>query len=162
MLTLAFYRGSGTTTDRVIRWVTRSPFSHVEMLERPPTWHGSGAWQGRAWSASSRDGGVRGKTIVFEQVRWAFLAVPWAPEGALDVVRAEVGKPYDFAGLIGSQLFNLRRQADGRWFCSELCAHALGFAAPQELSPGGLFWRVQEMTAVYQLGLTRAGEPPEE
>ena len=31
-VTLAFYRGRGDLLDRVIRWVTRSPYSHVEII----------------------------------------------------------------------------------------------------------------------------------
>lgn len=162
MLTLAFYKGSGRFDDRVIRWVTRSAFSHVEMLERPPALRVDGARFGQSWSSSGRDGGVRGKDIVFGAGRWAFLAVPWAPAGALDTLRAELGKPYDFLGLVGSQLVNLRRHRAGRWFCSEICAHALGLDAPQELSPGGLYRRANEMNRAYHLGVSHAGEPPEE
>ncbi len=162
MLTLAFYKGSGRFDDRVIRWVTRSAFSHVELLEHPPSWRGDGAWLGQSWSSSGRDGGVRGKEIVFKRDRWEFLAVPWTPADALDTLCAELGKPYDFVGLIGSQLFNLRRHRAGRWFCSELCAHALGLDTPQEFSPGGLYRRVGEMNRVYQLGMAHAGEPPED
>lgn len=162
MITLAFYTGSGRFDDRVIRWVTRSTFSHVELLQRLPTWHGDGAWIGQSWSSSGRDGGVRSKKIMFARSRWVFLAVPWAPVNTLDKIRSELGKPYDFVGLVGSQLFNLRRHRAGQWFCSELCAYALGLDAPHEFSPGGLYRRADEMNRAYQLGISRAGEPPEE
>jgi hypothetical protein len=162
MITLAFYKGTGRFDDRVIRWITRSAFSHVELLEKPPACHGQGAWIGRSWSSSGRDGGVRSATIVFQSARWQFVPVPWAPERTLETLSAELGKPYDFIGLLGSQLFNLRRHRAGHWFCSELCAHALGLSAPQEVSPGGLYRRVCEMNRVYDLGHYRAGEPPEE
>ena len=92
MVTLAFYKGTGRFDDRVIRWVTRSAFSHVEMLAHPPVWSGNGAWIGEAWSSSGRDGGVRGKQITFHVDRWAFIAVPWAPGHALGTLQAEMGK----------------------------------------------------------------------
>jgi len=82
MLTLAFYKGTGRWEDRVIRWVTRSSFSHVEMLAHPPAWRGGAAWLGQSWSSSGREGGVRGKEIVFERDRWEFLAGwPLSPRG---------------------------------------------------------------------------------
>ncbi len=162
MIRLAFYTGAGRCDDRVIRWVTRSAFSHVELLGQPPGRHGPDAWIGHSWSSSRRDGGVRGKAIVFAAGRWVFLDVPWAPADTLDTLRSELGAPYDFVGLVGAQLLNLRRHRTGRWFCSELCAHALGLDAPQTFSPGGLYRRIGEMNRVYRLGLAKAGEPPEE
>tara|TARA_R110001606_G_scaffold390081_1_gene556778 strand:- start:62 stop:238 length:177 start_codon:yes stop_codon:yes gene_type:complete len=58
MIALAFYKGHGQLLDRVIRWVTRSSFSHVEILRAVPAMSVDGA-QSRAWSSSGRDGGVR-------------------------------------------------------------------------------------------------------
>ena len=152
MITLAFYKGTGRLSDRVIRWVTRSPFSHVEMLERYPVPRTDGRQFGMAWSSSGRDGGVRFKTILFEPGRWVFVEVPWVPTSAINRIRAQMGKPYDFFGLIWSQLLNLRRHDQDRWFCSEICAHALGLASPQEFAPGDLYSRVLEMNRVYALG----------
>ena len=43
--------------------------------------------------------------------------------GFLQALRSQIGKPYDYAAIIG---FVFRRdwQADNRWFCSELPAWA--------------------------------------
>lgn len=157
MISLAFYKGTGHIDDRVIRWVTRSAFSHVELLASPPT-----AGAGLAWSASGRDGGVRCKVITFHPDRWLFEPVPWAPANTFDRIRPELGKPYDYRGILFTQLFNLRRHSARRWFCSELCAYALGLAEPQEFSPGSLCRRVREMNRAFELGRRSAGEPPED
>lgn len=140
---LAFYRGRRTISDRVICAVTRSEFSHVECL----------ADDGRAISSSGRDGGVRWKSISFHPNRWEIVEVPWAPPDAVDRIATHLGSRYDFWGLLGSQLLNFRRQSNQRWFCSEICAHALGMAAPHRYSPGDLFIAVTERNDVFQMGV---------
>jgi len=150
MIELAFYRGPGRIEDRVIRKVTRSCFSHVELVVGH---HGPAGW---CFSASPRDGGVRRKWIEFSASHWEFLPVPWAPMSALARVQGEIGRPYDLAGLIGSQLLNLRRHSPDRWFCSELCAHALGLPRPNSFAPGDLYAHVIWANRVC------AGKAPEE
>ncbi|MEP4700759.1 MAG: hypothetical protein ABJZ79_06355 [Parasphingorhabdus sp.] len=161
MIALAFYKGRGRLLDRVIRWVTRSSFSHVEILRAVPTISGDGL-EARAWSSSGRDGGVREKSISFKPGHWEFVTIPWAGPAVIDRVIAEIGNPYDYTGLLASQALNLRRHRRDQWFCSEICAHALELSAPQELSPGGLYCRILEMNRAYLVGWTRAGEPPED
>lgn len=158
---LAFYKAQGRFLDRVIRWVTRSAFSHCEILQGRP-YQTDRAFEARAWSSSGRDGGVREKSITFKPGHWEFVTIPWAGPAAIDRVIAEIGNPYDYAGLLASQALNLRRHRQDQWFCSEICAYALELSAPQELSPGGLYCRVLEMNRAYLAGWTRAGEPPED
>lgn len=141
---LAFYKGEGGFSDRVICLVTQSAFSHVEFLPDVSF--------GRSISASGRDGGVRWKNIDFQSGRWSILGVPWAPPNAENRIEAHLGESYDYAGLIGSQLFNLRLQSDRRWFCSEICAYGLGMQSPHRYSPGDLYIAVMERNAIYQKG----------
>jgi len=161
VIVLAFYKGHGRFFDRVTRWVTRSAFSHCEILQALPE-RSDVAFEARAGSSSGRDGGVREKVILFKSGSWVFVTVPWSGGGAVDRIIAEIGNPYDYLGLIASQAFNLRRHRRDQWFCSEICAHALGLSAPQELSPGGLHCRVLEMNSAYRIGRAHAGEPPED
>lgn len=143
MAILAFYKGRRTFVDKVICAVTRSPYSHVEMLISDP--NGSPTL---SISASGRDGGVRERQINFNPNRWDMVDVPWSPGNALELMRAELNKPYDFLGLLGSQLFNLRRQQSNRWFCSEICAYALGFGTPHRYAPGDLKRAIEERNAL--------------
>ena len=46
---LALYKGRGTLFNALIRWWTRSPYSHCELVIN-----------GTCYSSSIRDGGVRG------------------------------------------------------------------------------------------------------
>lgn len=138
--------------DRIIQTVTRSEISHVEFLPEWPVC----ARVAQAVSASSRDGGVRWKQIDFRPERWLILSVPWAPETVPEFFAQHVGKPYDFAGLIGSQIFNLRRQSPERWFCSEICAAALGMGAPHTYSPGDLHRQIVERSKIFEKGRAAA------
>jgi hypothetical protein len=134
MITLAFYKGKGTWVDRVIRFVTRSNYSHVEVIYS----YDHDTLRGCTVSASSRDGGVRATVIAFNPEHWDFLPVPWITH---EHVRArafpELHKPYDYIGLMLSQLFNFHRGGRG-WFCSELAAYIIGLPLPSSWSPGEL------------------------
>ncbi len=137
MAVLAFYIGNGDLVNRTIRAVTRGRESHVEflLLEHIPQRFPQVA---RAISSSARDGGVREKEITFKKGQWAFVEVPWAPPDAYYRIQEHIGKPYDFMGLFLCQLFNFRRQNDQKWWCSEICAHALNLPNPHRFSPSEL------------------------
>jgi hypothetical protein len=134
---LAFYKAPGTAVDKLIRWATQSPYSHVELLpyEDHPSEIDSAVI---AKSASFRDGGVRTKEMVLAPERWDVVPLPWHrdAETMYAVMRQAHGARYDLLGLLGSQVFNLRGHSKRRWFCSEFCAAALGYATPQRYAPG--------------------------
>ncbi|AFO91525.1 hypothetical protein [Phaeobacter inhibens] len=131
MTTLAFYKGKGTAVDRAIRWATRGEFSHVELADLD---------RGLGLSASARDGGVRVKAIDFASEHWAVVEAPWIARGTSWARAAEhTAAPYDYLGIFGSHALALSRHYRDAWFCSELCAYALGLDAPQSYSPQGLF-----------------------
>lgn len=135
---LAFYTGKGNLVDRVIRIATRSPYSHVELV------HGSISNNSlrTSWSisASARDGGVREKSIEFQAGRWEFLPIEgWSDDQIWIRAEAELGRPYDYLGILFNFTVPIRRHLRGSWFCSELCGHALGIDQPHRLSPGGFY-----------------------
>ena len=147
-LYVAFFIGRGRWHDQAIRALTRAPQSHCELVRAasPP---GSGR-PSLCLSASIRDGGVREKIIALDAAKWDVVPVPWAPEGAWDRARAEIGRRYDYAGLLLTQALNLRWHAPERWFCSELCAYALGLGRPHSYSPGDLHRQVIERGALVE------------
>jgi hypothetical protein len=126
---LAFYRGSGTLYDKLIRWWTGSQFSHVEIvLERRED-------SVTLFSSSPRDGGVRVKDCALDTAKWEFYVVPGEfPKGLMDYV----GAKYDWLGIFGSQFFAAGWNLKRRWFCSEICGAAIGLDQPQRYSPEGL------------------------
>lgn len=156
-LALAFYKAPGRWEDALIRAVTASPYSHVELIR----WPGYPPTAGDAVSASPRDGGVRRKTIGFAPGHWDFLPLGgWAPDDAFARALAERGAGYDWTGIALTFTLPLRRQSRTRWFCSELCGHALGLPAPHTLAPGDLFRWAGAMNAAYAAGARTGTSPP--
>lgn len=146
---LAFYNGEGGPIDAAIRFVSRSEFSHVELIDMSRLHDPRGT---PAVSASWRDWGVRRKLITFRPDHWKIVSVPWAAQDAWTRAEAHLGAGYDYLGVALSQILALRRGDRRRWFCSELCAMAIGLRAPVAFSPGGLFEAVKDMNRVYRLG----------
>ncbi len=134
MMKLAFYKGKGNLFDQAIRIVTRSPYSHVELVEGEA--HQDGAvW---CWSSSPRDSGVRLNAIVLDNDKWDIIPIGWDAPDALSIFRTHAGAKYDYLGILFSQFFNFRRQNPRRWFCSEIIGEALGLPNPASYSPGSL------------------------
>lgn len=131
---LAFYKGRGDWRDWVIRTVTRSPYSHVEILHHAPHMD-----EAVCTSASKRDGDmVRTKVVLFKEGHWDFVPVSTQTGKALDRIRPANGLPYDTIGALIAPL-RLPVSLPGRWFCSELAAHAVGLSSPHKYTPGRLY-----------------------
>lgn len=146
MAAIAFYKGKGNLVDRLIRFVTRSEYSHCEFLF-DPTATLTGKVEARpCWSSSARDGGVRLKKMKLDPNRWDIVPIEFefGSNVAKVIFEAEEGRSYDYLGIVLSQFFNLGRHDRNRWFCSEICAHAIGFLEPQTFSPGALKRRLEE------------------
>lgn len=128
----AFYKGTrpglAGIYSRVVRWWTKSDYSHVELVLA----------NRRAWSSSFEDGGVRAKLIDFDPARWDLVDLPPALEqAAVAWFEAHRGAGYDLVGnlqFVLSPIPHSRR----RWFCSEAVAAALGIPDPWRYSPGTL------------------------
>lgn len=121
---LALYKARGTLFNRLIRWWTKSEYSHCEIVI-----------YGRCYSSSIRDKGVRDKLITLDPDHWDVIDLPWAdPVVALMWFALHQGDPYGFRDLVLSQMLNIRQ--DGRGvFCSEACAAMLGLPNPTSYSP---------------------------
>ena len=137
-LKAAFYRGTrpglAGIYNRLVRWWTKSPYSHVELI----FYDGVKCAGGLAASASNMDGGVRTKVIDFDLARWDFIELPdELAERAWQWFRDHDGAPYD---LVGNLQFVLAPvpHSQTRWFCSEAVAAALGIPDPWRYSPGTL------------------------
>jgi hypothetical protein len=155
---LAFYKGRTRFLDRLIQCWTGSRFSHVELFsvweaaeeaeDRAVMFNRGDGWMALTpycWSSSWMDGGVRCKRIDLNPDNWELVAVPWvAADKAEDTCLSAAGKPYDWAGLVRTQVFGLTagKNWKRRWFCSEIVADALGLGEPWQYSPGGLYQEV--------------------
>lgn len=150
MAKLAFYKAKGTWVDQLIRLVTRSPYSHVELITEPDLYFADGSM--RCTSSSLRDGGVRVRNIILKPGHWDIVEVEWYAGDLPYFFKQFIGAKYDFAGLIFSQFFNWRRQDNQRWFCSELIAASLGIPNPSSYSPGELKAFVEKLNQVHRQG----------
>lgn len=132
---LALYKGEGQIGNAMIRWWTRSPYSHCELVV-----------DGYCYSSSVMDKGVRRKRvgpgvdeISLSPDNWDIIDLPWAGPVAV-VTYFELTDPdrYGWPSLIASQVFNRNRQVEHAAFCSEWCAAALGLPCPASYSPATL------------------------
>lgn len=131
---LSLYKGGGGFGNWAIRWWTRSPYSHCELVV-----------DGYCYSSSVMDKGVRRKRIgpgadeISLGEHWDLIELPWAdPEQVLAYFEHTDPDHYGWPSLIASQLFNRNRQTEHAAFCSEWCAAALGLPAPASYSPATL------------------------
>lgn len=140
MITLGFYKGrEGSFIHRMIgrvtRLATRGQYSHVEMFIGPVTYDSFAI----GYSSSALDGGVRWKNIFVKKGNWDLVEVDASADLAVKFFSRHLQKKYDYAGILLSHVFALNRHTKNRWFCSEICAAALGIARPQAISPQLLY-----------------------
>jgi hypothetical protein len=138
MIELAFYKGRGTIYDRLIRLWTWSRYSHVEIVVRRREKINSSL----IFSSSPRDGGVRQKWSALDPARWDCVRVPRKLNRKLITDELELKAQYDWRGIIFSQIVPFGWQDKNNWFCSEICAAAIGLQNPHTYSPGALYRHV--------------------
>ncbi|MEO9630961.1 MAG: hypothetical protein ABJG14_11035 [Sulfitobacter sp.] len=126
MIYLAGYVAPGRLTDKLTRFFTGSPVSHVELTD------------GRWWLAASwRDGGVRTKKI--EEVPGHWIKVPMADgETVWHFMEQYIGARYDLIGAITGPTTGLNLGRCEDWFCSEIMAGGQGHPKPWTVSPGAI------------------------
>lgn len=127
---MAFYKGKGNFFDAVVRFVTRSEYSHCEIVI-----------DGVCWSSSPRDGGVRQATINLQSGHWDVIDLQGDVPLVLAWFLANEGARYDWVGLIRTMI-PFFPHSKTKWFCSEACGAALGIQA-NTLSPQDLFDRLR-------------------
>jgi hypothetical protein len=123
----AFFKAKhGGPFSRAITWRTGGPYSHVEFVlpgRYAVTEEGTGIVRELCFSSYEGDGGVRVKHIHLAE--WWDVVEFECPEDVVWRVWkwacSQVGKKYDWAGIMGF-VNPWRKGGDpGRWFCSEIC-----------------------------------------
>jgi hypothetical protein len=122
---LWFYTGTGRLFDKLIRLYTRSRYSHVELCINDLLYSAD------AWSGYVRCRGVGG----FNPAHWEIVEVD-VPPGVISFLGQQLLKRYDWLGIFGFFWFGV--QNPSRWYCSELCARALGYT-DNPVSPRKLY-----------------------
>lgn len=157
MRALAFYKGKGNWIDWCIRFATRSEYSHVEIIYGHPERNRDEPQY--CYSSSARDGGVRFKNIHLSEENWDIIQLYGLDHfnsrnshEEYEKFASELGKKYDFKGILLSQFFNLGRHNKKRWFCSEICAAFIGLPKPQTYSPESLYRTLDLMNVAFWQG----------
>ncbi|MBS9781224.1 MAG: hypothetical protein KGV56_01895 [Gammaproteobacteria bacterium] len=118
--------------DWVIRFVTKSQYSHCELVVKRPNL-GLGLYD--CYSSSPRDGGVRKKVMALPSDKWDLIEITHiGVNRPRNTFKKYVGKEYDWLGVLG---FALHKDDKNKYFCSEYCSEILGLAethlSPQQL-----------------------------
>ena len=149
---LAFYKGKGNTINSLVRWWTKSIYSHAELVLPDGT-----TWLGISPFLKSR---VASRTKVeVEQDEWDIIELTISEEQAniiMEFFEDTKGQGYDWIGMLLSQFLPCKIKHRERWYCSEWIAYALRIACVfdwriikiydrQDLSPAVLYDLVMDI-----------------
>jgi|TARA_R110001583_G_scaffold7472_21_gene37036 hypothetical protein len=117
---IAFYAGEGNYINRIIKWWTKSPYSHAELIMPDNTWIGISPFK------TSKIESV--EKLVFEPCDWDIIDLEITSE-QLSLIKeffdSTRGCKYDWVGMILSQFLPYHIKRKGKWYCSEWIAYAL-------------------------------------
>ena len=102
----------------LLRTALWSPWSHCAIVD------------GEEVIEAAAFGGVRARPLadmLADATKMAFVTLPGDEHAVIAAARSQIGKPYDWAGVLGFG-FRRRWQDDDAWFCSELVAWAFAEA----------------------------------
>lgn len=144
-ITIAFYKGKGTFVNAIVRWWTKSIYSHAEMILPDNL-----SWISISPSFNSKI--MRRINLDMDKSQWDFVGIDITEEQyavILDFFEETKGQRYDWVGMLLSQFLPCRIKHRERWYCSEWIAYALRIACVfdwrkmkiydrQDLSPAAL------------------------
>ena len=132
---IAFFSGDKHKWHhRFIRWWTKSPYSHAEIVLDGDTWVSISPFLFTRVAA-------RVRTNVAEK-DWDYLEFYVTPEelhALKDFISETTGDGYDWAGMLISQIGPFIVKGKGKWYCSSWIAHALAHAGIVKLKKLGIY-----------------------
>ena len=138
---IALYKGT-SALSRLIRWRTWSDYSHAAWVF--PDHSVIEAWKGGVTHAPGILAGHAPDTEVHLVTLDLTIEQRWAVQ---DFLIAQIGKPYDYAGILGFLTASKTENPD-RWFCSELIFAACK-AAKVDLLKRIFAWKVSPGLLAY-------------
>tara|TARA_B100000683_G_scaffold124572_1_gene122056 strand:+ start:462 stop:980 length:519 start_codon:yes stop_codon:yes gene_type:complete len=125
---VAFYKGGEGLLHRIIRWWTKSPYSHAELIMP----------DGKTWVSISpfltSRVAPRIKYEVEDPDHWEYLTFDlnfrepvraYQLDQLYKFIDSTQGSKYDWTGMIMSQVCPFLIKRRDKWYCSEWIAHAL-------------------------------------
>jgi hypothetical protein len=143
---IAFFKGDKHEWHhRFIRWWTKSPYSHAEIVLEGDTWVSISPFLFTRVAA-------RVRTQVPED-EWDYLEFIVTPEelhALKDFISETTGDGYDWPGMLLSQVLPFIIKGKGKWYCSSWVFSALSYSGVikncttkikemPDLSPGRLY-----------------------
>ena len=121
---IAFYKGSGLLRDKLIRRVTRSNYSHVELVL--PSDECSIGIRPPYYSVVTKR-----SEVIADDLQWDFIDID-ASDAQLESIKmfycTTAGQGYDWIGMFMSHVIPFKVKQNRKWYCSEWVACALGSA----------------------------------
>ena len=118
---IGLYKGKGTLINKIVRWWTKSQYSHAELiLDDKQTWIGI--------SPFIKSQVTDRKNVEYNTDKWDFYKIPVTEEqytAILDFYDITKGATYDWAGMLLSQFLSFRIKQKHKWYCSEWILYAL-------------------------------------
>ena len=140
---LAFYKGGKGFISRTIAWWKKSTYTHVEIK--------IGDF---LYSSSELEGGVRIKSQKLNPAKWDIVDLPFLDiKDANNIIKffdLRLNCKYDWWGIIKSQIFGASRHSENRYFCSEICAEAIGLSEPNRYCPQALYNVITDWQRLYK------------
>ena len=125
---IAFYKGKGNWKNKIIRWWTKSPYSHAELiLPDGITWVSISPFLTSTVSARSayevKD--LNDWDFISFDLSWREPVKEYQIKQLNNFIGDTNGAKYDWLGMILSQMMPYLIKHRDRWYCSEWIAHAL-------------------------------------
>jgi hypothetical protein len=129
----AFYKGSGTILDKVIRLWMRGPYAHVEVILED---YGDGTYQ----IASSVPGtGVRITRSTLPASDWDIIDGPGDVNQIATWFNKHDGDAYDYIGLFTFVMRPVLIEERRKYWCSEAILLAAGFKGAWREDPNSMY-----------------------
>jgi len=121
---VAFYKGKGNCLNGIVRWWTKSIYSHVELvLPDGKTWIGISPFLKSKVSS-------RQKLIILHD-EWDFITLNITQEQhdiIMEFFEDTEDQGYDWIGMLLSQFLPCKIKHKRKWYCSEWIAYAFRIA----------------------------------
>ena len=125
---IAFYKGKGDWKNRIIRWWTKSQYSHAELvLPNEITWISiSPLLTGKVSARSIYDvKNLQDWDFLSFELSWREPVRDYQLKQLNSFIKETNGAKYDWTGMIFSQILPYLIKHRDKWYCSEWIAHAL-------------------------------------